>query len=95
MAPYKDGKVCINKKGDNLWYLFYMAEEGEQMPDSITMKGLTLSQGSKVTVTGTKTKCSWLNGTDSFTVNIPSKIRENPPSDYVWVMKIELGIGTP
>jgi alpha-L-fucosidase len=89
MAPYKDGKVCINRKGDNTWYLFYMADESESMPDSITMKGLTLPPKSVVTVTGTKTKCSWQNGTDSFTVNIPSKVRNNPPSDYVWVMKIE------
>ncbi len=89
MAPYKDGKVCINRKGDNTWYLFYLADEGESMPASVTMNGLTLPQGSVVTVTGTKTKCSWLNGTDSFTVNIPSKVRKNPPSDYVWVMKIE------
>ena len=58
-------------------------------PASVTMNGLTLPQGSGVTVTGTKTKWSWLNGTDSFTVNIPSKVRNNPPSDYVWVRKIE------
>jgi alpha-L-fucosidase len=89
MAPYKDGKVCVNRKGDNTWYLFYMADEGESMPDSVTMKGLTLPQKSVVTVTGTKTRCSWQNGADSFTVNIPSKIRSNPPSDYVWVMKVE------
>lgn len=89
MAPYRDGKVCINRKGDNTWYLFYMADDGESMPDSITMNGLTLPEKSVVTVTGTKTRCSWQNGTDSFTVNIPSKIRNNPPSDYVWVMKIE------
>jgi alpha-L-fucosidase len=89
MAPYRDGKVCINRKGDNTWYLFYMADEGENMPAAVAMKGLTLPQGAKVTVNGTKTKCSWLNGTDSFTVNIPSKVINKPPSDYVWVMKIE------
>jgi alpha-L-fucosidase len=94
MAPYRDGKVCVNRKDDNTWYLFYMADEGESMPASITMNGLTLPQGSVVTVPGTKSKCTWQNGTGSFTVNIPSKVRDNPPSDYVWVMKVEFSKGT-
>jgi alpha-L-fucosidase len=89
MAPYKDGKVCINRKGDGVWYVFYMADEGEKMPPAITMKGLTLPQGSRVTMPGTKTSCSWQNGAESFTIKIPAQVRSNPPSDYVWVMKVE------
>ena len=89
MAPYKDGKVCINSKGDDTWYLFYMAEEGETMPASVTMNGLTLPAGAKVTMLGAGTRCSWKNGEDSFTVYTPSRLRKDPPSDYVWVMKIE------
>jgi alpha-L-fucosidase len=89
MAPYKDGKVCINSKGDDTWYLFYMAEEGETMPASVTMNGLTLPAGAKVTMLGAGTRCSWKNGEDSFTVYTPSRLRKDPLSDYVWVMKIE------
>jgi alpha-L-fucosidase len=89
MAPYKDGKVCINRKGDDLMYLFYMAGEGEEMPAAMTMKGMTLPAGSKVSVLGSGTKCSWKNGEDSFTVTVPQQVRKDPPSDHVWVMKIE------
>ena len=89
MAPYKDGKMCINRKGDGIWYVFYMADEGEKMPTAITMKGLTLPDGSRVTIPGTKTRCSWQNGAESFTIKIPAQVRSNPPSDYVWVMKVE------
>ena len=88
MAPYKDGKVCINRKGDDLMYLFYMADEGEKMPASVTMNGMTLPSGSQVTVLGSGTRCSWKNGTDSFTVSVPQQVRNNPPSDHVWVLKI-------
>lgn len=95
MAPYKDGKVCINRKGDNLMYLFYMAGEGENMPSEITMNGLTLPSGARVTVQGSGTVCKWKNGPDSFTVTMPPRVRRNPPSDYVWVMKIEKKSGTP
>ncbi len=89
MAPYKDGKVCINRKGDDLMYLFYMADEGEKMPSSMTMKGVTLPAGSKVSVVGNGTRCSWKNGPDSFSVTVPQQVRNNPPSDHVWVLKIE------
>ncbi|MCK7535141.1 MAG: hypothetical protein MZV63_31235 [Marinilabiliales bacterium] len=51
MAPYKDGKVCINRKGEKTWYIFYMADEGEAMPAQVTMKGLVIPAGAKVTVT--------------------------------------------
>ncbi len=89
MAPYKDGKVCINRKGDDLMYLFYMADEGEKMPSSVTMKGVTLPAGSKVSVVGTGARCSWKNSPDSFSVTVPQQVRNNPPSDHVWVLKIE------
>lgn len=89
MAPYKDGKVCINRKGEKTWYLFYMAEEGEKMPASVTMNGLKLPPRSKVSVVGTNSRCSWKNNVSSFTVNPPSQARKNPPSDFVWVFKIE------
>jgi alpha-L-fucosidase len=89
MAPYKDGKVCINRKGEKTWYIFYMADEGEAMPAQVTMKGLVIPAGAKVTVPGSGARCTWKNGTDSFTINIPASIRNNPPSDHVWVMKAE------
>jgi alpha-L-fucosidase len=90
MAPYKDGKVCINRKGDNTWYLFYMAEEGEEMPASVTMNGLTIPAGAKVTMLGTGRRCRWKNGTNSFTVFTSGQANKNTPADYVRVMKIEM-----
>jgi alpha-L-fucosidase len=90
MAPYKDGKVCINRKGDNTWYLFYMAEEGEEMPVSVTMNGLAIPAGAKVTMLGTGRRCRWKNGTDSFTVFTSGQANKNTPADYVRVMKIEM-----
>jgi alpha-L-fucosidase len=89
LAPYKDGKVCINKKGTDTRYLFYMADEGEAMPAEITMKGVTLTAGSILVMPGTTTKLSWHNNSDGFTVKIPEGIRRNPPSDYVWVIRIK------
>lgn len=90
MAPYKDGKVCISKKGDNNWYVYYLAAEGEKMPAEISMKGITLPAGAMVTVPGSKTVCQWQNGAGSFTIKVPASLRNSPPSDYVWVFRVEL-----
>ena len=89
MAPYKEGKVCINKKGDDTWYIFYLADEEEKVPSEISMKGVTLPRGSKVTMPGSKVLCRWHNNTGSFTIDIPLTLRNNPPSQYVWVLKVE------
>jgi len=89
MAPYKDGKVCISKKGEKSWYVYYMAAEGEKMPAEISMKGITLPPGARVTVPGSKTVCRWQNGAESFTINVPASLRNSPPSDYVWVFRAE------
>jgi alpha-L-fucosidase len=88
MAPYREGKVCINKKGDHTRYLFYMADEGEAMPSEITMKGVTLPEGAVLIMPGTTTRLKWYNNTDGITVKIPENVRHNPPSDYVWVIRI-------
>ncbi len=60
------------------------------MPASFTMNGLTLPAGANVSFTGSGAACRWKNGTDSFTVFPPERARKTPPSDYVWVMKIDL-----
>ena len=89
MAPYKDGKVCISKKGERCFYVFYMADEGVRMPAEISMKGITLPEGTRVTMPGSKTACRWHNDSGSFTISVPSSLRSTPPSDYVWVFKAE------
>ena len=88
LAPYKEGKVCVNKKGDDTWYIFYMADEGESMPSQISMNGLTLPSGSVVKMVGTEEKLKWTNSDKGFTISLPSSLRRNPPSDYVWVLKV-------
>ncbi len=88
LAPYKDGKVCINRKGDNTWYLFYLADEGEKMPSVISMNGIKIPSGAVVTMPGTKVNLKWSNNQDGFDITMPVAIRNNPPTDYVWVVKV-------
>ncbi len=88
IAPYKEGKVCITKKGDNTLYIYYMAGEGEAMPAQIGMSSFTLPAGARVKMLGTDNSLKWEKKGNGFLINIPEKIRKSPPSDYVCVMKV-------
>lgn len=87
LAPYKEGKVCITKKGDNTLYMYYMADEAEQMPEQISMTTFSLPKGARVKMLGTTSSLKWKKTDTGFIINIPEKIRKSPPSKYVWVME--------
>jgi alpha-L-fucosidase len=87
LAPYKEGKVCISKKGDNTVYIYYMADDGEKMPSKIEMSAFSLPAKAKIKMLGTDTFLKQEKRNGGFVINIPEKLRKSPPSDYVWVMK--------
>ena len=87
LAPYKEGKVCISKKGKNTIFIYYMADEGGIMPSHVGMTTFLLPEGSKVEMVGTGTRLKWQKTGNGFDITIPEKIRKSPPSKYVWVMR--------
>ena len=87
LAPYKDGKVCITRKGDRTVYVYYMADENEAVPQIISMKGYSLPKNAVISMVGSGTRLKWKSSTDGFEITIPEKVRKSPPSKYVWVMK--------
>ena len=88
LEPYKDNKVCLSKKGDNTLYVYYLATEGESMPETIGMSNFKLPGGSRVEMLGLKGSLKWKNDGEGFAVSIPSRHRNNPPSDLAWVLKV-------
>jgi alpha-L-fucosidase len=86
LSPYKEGKVCITKKGDHTIYIYYMADEGETMPSTIAMTTYSLPSGAKIEMAGSRLK--WQKKDKGFIVTVPERIRKTPPSKYVWVMKV-------
>jgi len=88
IAPYKDNNVCITRKGDDTYYIYYLSSEGETMPDIIDMSNFNLPEGSKVEMLGVNGRLKWFNNGSGFKIEIPEKHRINPPSDLVWVLKV-------
>jgi alpha-L-fucosidase len=87
IAPYKEGKVCITRKGNNTIFIYYMADEGEIMPAQIGMKSFSLPGNAKITMPGIEASLKWKKSDNGFMIAIPEKIRKAPPSKYVWVLK--------
>ncbi|MFK8060401.1 MAG: alpha-L-fucosidase C-terminal domain-containing protein, partial [Polaribacter sp.] len=45
-------------------------------------------KGSKVTFLGYNKPLKWNANDEGFTVKIPRKLRNNPPSEFVWTIKV-------
>ena len=87
LSPFKEGKVCISKKGDNTIYIYYLADDGEKMPSRVEMTTFSLPKGARISMVGTGTSLKWSKTEKGFSISIPEKLRNKPPSKYVWVMK--------
>jgi alpha-L-fucosidase len=90
LAPYKEGKVCITRKGNNTFYLYYIADEGETMPAQIGMSSYCLPEKAKIKLLGTSNYLKWKKEGNGFVVSIPERERKSPLSKYVWVFKATL-----
>ncbi|UWX54601.1 hypothetical protein NYZ99_17255 [Maribacter litopenaei] len=89
LAPFKEDNICMTQQDNGITYFLYLAKEGEtEMPESITLKSHQPAEGSVVTLLGYKDSLKWTPKEGGFVAEIPKSIRKNPPSDYVWTIKV-------
>lgn len=88
IAPYQEDKVFFTQRGDAV-YAFYIADEGEGVPASITVKGLNPSKGMSVRMLGTNRNLKWKAEGEGFTFTVPEQVRQTPPCNYIWCFKID------
>jgi len=89
LAPFKENNICITQAKDGTTYFHYMAEEGEQMPDQISITSHKPAKGSKITMQGSNINLKWKPAGNGFTVYLPQSLRNNPPCNYVWVIRVQ------
>ena len=88
LAPHKEGKVCISRKGEDTLYLYYLADEKEDLPAEIGMTSFSLPPGTKLELLGSPGKTlSWRRNGNGFLATVPGSIRKNPPCSHVWVIR--------
>lgn len=88
MAPYRQGKIAYTAKQDTV-YVFYMASPEEVLlPETIGVQGFVPASGSHIELLGSQTKLQWVKTEQGMKINIPKKIRSNPPCKEVWVFRV-------
>ncbi len=89
VAPYREGKVCLTGQKNGTVYVVYLGDKSEKIPPSkIWCSSVCPAEGAAVTIPGTKKKLEWEKTGAGFLVNIPESIRQNPPCNYAWTIKI-------
>lgn len=89
LEPYKEDNICMTQQDNGNAYFFYLCEENEvKMPSEIIIKSHQPVPKAIVTFLGIKEVLKWELEGSGFKVNVPEKIRNNPPANYVWVIKV-------
>jgi alpha-L-fucosidase len=89
IAPHKEGKIRLTQGKDGAVYATYLADEGEDhVPERLSIMALKPGDNATISMLGAPGTLRWKPAETGFTVEIPSRIRNGPPSGYAWVLKI-------
>ncbi len=89
VTPAKVDNICITRGKNGNTYFFYLCDENElEMPDKITIRSQQPTDNAIVTILGYNKPLKWKLTDNGFTITIPESVKKNPPSDYVWTVKV-------
>ncbi|MFK7834486.1 MAG: alpha-L-fucosidase [Winogradskyella sp.] len=89
LAPFKEANICMTQQDNGNAYFFYMAEENETtMPNKITINSHQPKKGATVSLLGYDQPLKWTAIGEGFSISIPKKLSNNPPSEFVWTIKV-------
>lgn len=89
IEPYKEDNICMTQQANGNVYFFYLCEENEiTMPSEIIIKSHQPIESGQVILLGNNKPLKWEKMEDGFKVFIPKKLRNKPPCDHVWTLKV-------
>ncbi len=89
VAPYKAGKVAFTKgKSGTLYAIYLPGEDEREIPAKITLKGLAVPPGSRVTLRGSNTDLKWDSSAGDTVALVPADLAAKPYCEHAWVLKI-------
>ncbi len=86
VAPYKQGEVCLTKKGTDI-FAIRLARDGEDAPPAEITLPCVRKVGA-VSLLGFDGRVECATGTDGLRVTIPSSAREKPPCRHAWTLRL-------
>jgi alpha-L-fucosidase len=97
VAPYREGRVCLTRKGDAV-YLIHLAELAQvRPPHTIAVSNIQPAEGAQVTLLGKDLPLKWEKHGAGMIVHIPEKIScplrgEHPYCRHAWTVKISKAV---
>jgi alpha-L-fucosidase len=90
IAPYKEGRVCLTRKGNTV-YAIHLADEGEDgPPEQIVLTTLQPAPGSAVHMLGVKEPLAWRAADAGVVITVPPAVRKSPPCRDAFSFKMTL-----
>ncbi len=100
VAPYREGRVCLTRKGDAV-YLIHLAELAQiRPPGAIVVSCVQPTDGAEVTLLGKNLPLAWEKQGNGVVVHLPPQIShplrgESPYCRHAWAVKISQAVVTP
>ncbi len=93
IAPYKEGRVALTRRG-NAVHAIYLLEEGQEAPPArIALSSLRPRPGSKVRLLGSGAEIPWRpEGEKGMVLEVPPAVIQAPPCRHAFVFRIETGL---
>lgn len=86
-AMHAQGKLVFTRKGGDI-YAIYKMEEGEEIPETIRIKGLDRRKIVEIQLLGYPAALKWLRHEDQVIVRIPKEIDAGMMSSFAWVLRV-------
>lgn len=89
IAPYKEGKVALTRKGDAV-FAIYLADEGKDaLPAQVELTSVQPKPGSQVRLLGSQQPLRWRSEAGRLTIEVPESLQKSPPGHHAFTFKIE------
>jgi alpha-L-fucosidase len=88
IEPYKEGQVRVTKKDGAVYAIYLGAEDENGPPSKIWLSSIQPKNDAKLTLLGTEQSLQWEKAENGVVIEIPDTIRQEPPCDFAWVVKI-------
>ena len=86
VAPYKQGNVCLTKKGNTLYAIYLAPDESTAPPAVISVPAV--KQAAAVRILGVKEPVAFNTSDQGLTITLPQALRDNPPCQHAWAFEI-------
>ena len=88
IEPYKEGQVRVTKKDGAVYAIYLGADDENGPPSKIWLSSIQPKNDAKLTLLGTEQSLQWEKAENGVVIEIPDTIRQEPPCDFAWVVKI-------